>query len=89
MKVRIPCILQISMSEHIQKANNNTDVKMEDDEPPAKAAKIEASPEIEEPSGSLANITTASGRRRGKRKVMKKVQSRDDEGYLGTLSCEL
>lgn len=59
---------------------------MSDDEPLTKVAKTaEASPEAEEPTGSTADVTTTGGRRRGKRKVMKRVQSRDDEGYLGML----
>lgn len=61
---------------------------MEDDELLIKAAKIEDSPKDEGPSGTVADIT-AGGRRRGKRKVMKKVQSRDDDGYLGKLSALL
>lgn len=58
---------------------------MEDDELPTKT---ESSPEVEEPSGTTADVTSAGGRRRGRRKVMRKVQNRDDEGYLGTLPDE-
>lgn len=64
-----------------KKANFCTDIKMEDDELPTKT---ESLPEVEEPSGTTADVTSAGGRRRGRRKVMRKVQNRDDEGYLGT-----
>lgn len=57
---------------------------MEDDELPIGVTKTELSPEVEGPSGTTADVTSTGGRRRGRRKVMKKVQTRDDEGYLGT-----
>lgn len=57
---------------------------MEDDELPTGVTKTELSPEVEGPSGTTADVTSTGGRRRGRRKVMKKVQTRDDEGYLGT-----
>lgn len=55
-----------------------------DDESPVEATKAEPTPEVEEPSVTTAEVIVAGGRRRGRRKIMKKVQSRDDEGYLGT-----
>ncbi|KAH8155255.1 uncharacterized protein LAJ45_00264 [Morchella importuna] len=62
------------------------DIKMEDDEePPVKMAKIEnqaGSPDI--PTGAVAGVVTSGGRVRGKRKVLKKIQSRDSDGYLAT-----
>ena len=35
------------------------------------------------PAGSVAGVTTSGGRRRGKRKIMKRVQIKDADGYLG------
>lgn len=58
---------------------------MGDDELLTEVAKAESSPEAEEPSETTADVPSTGGRRRGRRKIMKKVQSRDDEGYLGTL----
>lgn len=57
---------------------------MEDDGLPTGATKTESSPEVEEPGGTTADVTSTGGRRRGRRKVMRKIQNRDDEGYLGT-----
>lgn len=61
---------------------------MGDDELLAEVTKAESSPEAEEPSETTTDVPSTSGRRRGRRKIMKKVQSRDDEGYLGTLLNE-
>lgn len=61
---------------------------MEDDEePPVKMVKIEnqaESPDI--PTGAVAGVVTSGGRVRGKRKVLKKIQSKDSDGYLGLSS---
>lgn len=85
-KARPFFISRASSRGYLKQANNHTDTKMSDDEPLTKVAKtVEASPEAEEPTGSTADVTTTGGRRRGKRKVMKRVQSRDNEGYLGML----
>lgn len=75
--------------EYLEVANCRTDIEMEDDELPTEATKIESSPEVEEPGGTIIDVASAGGRRRGRRKIMKKVQSRDDEGYLGTSLDEL
>ncbi|CUS15809.1 unnamed protein product [Tuber aestivum] len=39
---------------------------------------------IELPTGSVVNVVTEGGRRRGRRKVNKKVQVKDEDGYLVT-----
>jgi DNA polymerase delta subunit 3 len=61
---------------------------MEDDEePPVKMAKIEnqaESPDIS--TGAVAGVITSGGRVRGKRKVQRKIQSQDSDGYLGLSS---
>ncbi|RPB04221.1 hypothetical protein L873DRAFT_1825800 [Choiromyces venosus 120613-1] len=39
---------------------------------------------VELPAGSVVNLVTEGGRRRGRRKVNKKVQVKDEDGYLVT-----
>ena len=59
-------------------------------EEPAKAA-VEKSESIDAPTSQKAAspdppAVVTEGRRHGKRKVMKRVQTKDDEGYLGLCS---
>lgn len=61
---------------------------MGDDELLPEVTKAESPPGTEEPGETATDVPSTSGRRRGRRKIMKKVQSRDDEGYLGALLNE-
>jgi DNA polymerase delta subunit 3 len=59
---------------------------MEDVPAPEEKDSQEVAPP-KEPSpepGSEAAVTSQGGRRRGRRKVMKKVRGKDEDGYMGT-----
>lgn len=56
-----------------------------DDEPVREPTPVEQPPPPK-PAELKEEVTVQGGRRRGKRQVMKKVQMKDEEGYLGKLN---
>jgi DNA polymerase delta subunit 3 len=66
-----------------EEADEKADTEIEEpvEEPPAE----EAEPEREEPSEIVS--VGGDGRRRGRRRVMRKKQILDDQGYLGAISA--